>query len=171
MSLFIGISLLKGCPHTQTKSHSSVYIADALNFNLIRKENHTVATKTDNITLQQTIKNLNNPDGYFTMTLTNAYYKIRIHYMLPDYQTHKQNNDFEYKDICIGVSPSDIQIPQFNCILSDNKAHAITIDTTCKTLTLYEHELDAYIENIRAAQETIKQLKEIIREYFGENMI
>lgn len=121
--------------------------------------------------VQTNIRGENKPDGYFAATFQNAYYKIHIHYMEQDYQHHKSDNGFNPSDIHVAVTPLKDNIPQITCVLSDDKAHAVTINTNLLCPTIFENEIDGYIESLKAAKQTIRQLKDIIRRYFGKDMI
>lgn len=121
--------------------------------------------------VQTNIRGTDKPDGYFAATFQNAYYKIHIHYMEQDYQRHKSDNGFKPSDIHIAILPLKDDAPKITCVLSSDKAHAITIDTNLLCPTIFESEIDGYMESLKAAKQTIRQLKGIIRRYFGEDMI
>lgn len=123
------------------------------------------------VLIQTKVRGADKPDGYFAATFQNAYYKIHIHYMEQDYQRHKSDNDFKPSDIHVAVLPLKDNIPQITCVLSDDKAHAISIDAGLLCSVIFESEIDSYMESLKAAKETIRQLKGIIRRYFGENTI
>lgn len=127
---------------------------------------------TTNTTLVQTnIRGENKADGYFAATFQNAYYKIHIHYMEQDYQRHKSDNDFKPSDIHTVIVPLKDDAPKITCVPSDDKAHAIFIEAGLLCPTIFESEIDGYMESLKAAKETIRQLKGIIRRYFGEDMV
>ena len=132
-----------------------------------------MTTDMPNTTLIQTnIRSMDNPDGYFAVTLENAYYRIRILYMQKDYQSHKQNNDFDPLDIHLLITPLKSNAPQIICVLtSEDKTRAIALDPGCDGCLIFEERIDGYIENMKAAKLTIGQLKEAIRKYFGEDMV
>lgn len=125
----------------------------------------------DTMLVQTKIRGTDKPDGYFAATLQNAYYRIRIHYMDMDYRKHKLNNDFKPSDIHVAAIPLKDDAPQITCAMSSDKMHAIAIDTNPLCPTIFESEIDGYIDSLKAAKATIEQLKEAIRRYFGEDMI
>lgn len=125
----------------------------------------------DTMLIQTKVRGADKPDGYFAATFQNAYYKILFHYMEQDYQRHKSNSDFKPSDIHIAILSLKDNIPQITCVLSDDKAHAISIDAGLLCSVIFENEIDDYMESLKAAKQTIRQLKDIIRRYFGEDMV
>lgn len=82
----------------------------------------------DTMLIQTKVSRTDKPNEYFAATLQNTYYRIRIHYLKKDYQKHKSN-----------------------------KKYAISINTGLSCTTIFENEIDDYIESIKITKATIRQ--------------
>lgn len=119
------------------------------------------------------IKNKHEVNGFMSIHLHNEFYKIHIRYMQPDYQTHKDNNDFCASDIHIVIIPTKLYVPDiiFTLKQANNINQTLGISLSASNdIVLYE-DMDNYIESLTAAKSTISQLKQIIEYHFSKDMI
>lgn len=150
-----------------------------LNSTFRRKDRNQIMTSIENtqdtMLMQIQTKGMNNPDGYFAITMQNEYYRVRIHYMEPNYPKHKAEGDFKPSDIVFTIIPLKSSALPIDFVLSDKKDHTIVVDSSGQDKVLKEDEIEDYIQDLvkslNAAKSAIRQIKETIKTYFGDDII
>lgn len=113
--------------------------------------------------------NENNTDKCLGITYESTHYRIRIHYLQPDYQRHKQKQDFDPNDINIAIVPKNKQTKIKFLVSLSNKI--IGISPPEDLYLLSEKEINDYTAEFQEAVQIVKELKVILKTLFYEQII
>lgn len=116
--------------------------------------------------LIDSVRHLSEPDKCLVISASNDAYKITIRYLQPDYQTHKKQQDFNPMDIMVTTKRKNPAYPKLCLMFQTNvTTQAFGIELP-PDLFIPEENITSLQENISQAQQTLRELKQILSNYF-----
>lgn len=112
------------------------------------------------------LKNMDDPEKFFSVHLENDYYEAKIRYLSKSYRKHFEEGKICRDDILIKTKPKKRHMPELIYLIHAAPPKGRIGISFPDGMFIDENELEQFSEAVAAAYATIREIKRVINQYF-----